>query len=102
MSTVTAPPVDHSRPVRLFDFDGVTAVWGFLVIASLVTFWIGFNPELNPRFIVAGMLLIAFVKAWFVGVYFMETRRASRKLTTAFTVWLAVSSLATLAIVLIG
>lgn len=102
MSAVHTPSLLRPRAVNLLGPDVVTAVWGFLVVASLLTFWIGSSPELNPRIVIAGMLLIAFVKAWFVGVYFMETRKASRKLTRAFTVWLTISSVGTLSIVLAG
>lgn len=102
MSAALNPSVDRTPAIKLLGPDVSTAVWGFLVIASLVTFWLGSSPELNPRSVVAGILFLAFVKAWFVGVYFMETRRAIPALARAFTIWLTVSSVGTLTIVLFG
>jgi hypothetical protein len=58
----------------------VTLVWGALVGATVVSWQLGVDHGLrshaDERLVSAAVLLIAFTKVRFVGLYFMELRRA--------------------------
>lgn len=63
----------------------VTAIWGLLIAATLLSFWLGFDHEPSsdrPRSI--PILVLAFVKVRFVGLYFMELRAAPTMLRALF------------------
>jgi heme/copper-type cytochrome/quinol oxidase subunit 4 len=71
-------------PVR----NRVTAVWALLVGATLLSFWLGTDHGLSSteaRSLV--ILVVAFVKVRFVGLYFMELRTAPLALRTLFEGW---------------
>jgi heme/copper-type cytochrome/quinol oxidase subunit 4 len=71
-------------PVR----DRVTAVWALLVAATLLSFWLGTDHGLSSaeaRTVI--ILVVAFVKVRFVGLYFMELRTAPVALRALFEGW---------------
>lgn len=68
--------------------DRVTAVWALLVGATLLSFWLGTDHGLSSaeaRTLV--ILVVAFVKVRFVGLYFMELRTAPVALRALFEGW---------------
>jgi hypothetical protein len=64
--------------------------WAGLVLATVVSWWLGGRPgSVVPAQVAAGLILVvAYVKIWFVGVEFMELRSAPPWLRRAFTTWL--------------
>jgi heme/copper-type cytochrome/quinol oxidase subunit 4 len=69
---------DISRPSLSALFRGpVTAVWALLVAATALSFWLGTDHGLSSveaRTLL--VMIVAFVKIRFVGLYFMELRDA--------------------------
>jgi len=67
-----------------------TAVWGVLIAATLVSWWMGVHgvSALDDAPGAAGsvIVLIALVKVRFVGLYFMDLRAAPAALRVAFEV----------------
>jgi len=66
----------------------VTAVWALLVGATLLSFWLGTDHGLSSteaRSLI--ILVVAFVKVRFVGLYFMELRTAPVALRALFEGW---------------
>jgi hypothetical protein len=61
-----------------------TAVWLVLIVATLVSWRIGTDRGLHASLATAVVLIVAFVKVRFVGVYFMELRDAPVWLRTVF------------------
>lgn len=80
----TGPPVLRAR---------VTAVWAALVLATLVSFWLGtdhgFSGAEGVRIGTSIVLVIAFVKIRYVGLDFMELRHAPLVLRLVFEAWCA-------------
>lgn len=67
-----------------------TAIWVVLVLASLVSWWLGMNgsgDQLGDRLMIAAVIVIAFLKAYFIGSEFMEVRGAAALLRGLFTGW---------------
>jgi hypothetical protein len=58
----------------------VTAVWGALICATVISWQLGVDHGLrshaDERLVSIGILLIAFTKVRFVGLYFMELKSA--------------------------
>ena len=68
-----------------------TAVWAALVVATLLSWWLGTNHGLNDADAASTLILaIAFLKARFVGAYFMDLRRAPPGLRRLFDGWCVV------------
>ena len=67
----------------------VTAVWLFLVVATLLS-WESARRAGDPRLAASAVLVIAFVKVRFIGLEFMELRTAPLPLRLAFELWLLV------------
>jgi heme/copper-type cytochrome/quinol oxidase subunit 4 len=69
----------------------VTAVWLLLIAATLTSWWLGTDHGVS-EVQTAGVLilLVAFVKVRFVGLYFMELRHAPLPLRLTFESWCAV------------
>jgi heme/copper-type cytochrome/quinol oxidase subunit 4 len=62
-----------------------TAVWLVLVAATLISFWLGTDHGLSSteaRTVL--IMLVAFIKVRFVGLYFMELREAPHLLRGLF------------------
>jgi caa(3)-type oxidase subunit IV len=68
-------------------------VWLFLVIASLLTAWAADGGNLFGRWTVIAVLVIAFMKARGVILYYMEVRCAPWQLRLAFEAWAVVVTL---------
>lgn len=98
----THRPDGTSFPVKLFNRDVFSLLWFVMASASVLTYWLGTDHPLleSARVTAALMLVIAFLKVWVVGNYFMETRHCPRSVRNAFTIWLAFSTLSTIAVVL--
>lgn len=67
----------------------VAAVWVFLVAVTLFSLAMSTSQHISDPGEVTGMLilLLAFVKVWLVGMYFMELRGAPRLLRALFNGW---------------
>ena len=71
------------------------AVWFVLIAATLLSFWLGTDHGLSSveaRSIV--IMLVAFIKIRFVGLYFMELRTAPLPLRALFETYCLVVCLA--------
>jgi Prokaryotic Cytochrome C oxidase subunit IV len=67
-----------------------TAIWLILVAASFLTWWLGTNDsrdQLADRIMIAVVVVIAFLKAYFIGMEFMEVRGAPAVLRGLFAGW---------------
>jgi heme/copper-type cytochrome/quinol oxidase subunit 4 len=63
------------------------AVWVMLIAATFVSWFLGADHGIRDHHVAtAVILLVAFVKVRFVGLYFMELRDAPRRLRTLFEV----------------
>jgi hypothetical protein len=62
----------------------ITAVWLGLIVATLVSWRIGTDHGVHASLATAVVLVVAFVKVRFVGVYFMELRSAPVWLRSVF------------------
>jgi apolipoprotein N-acyltransferase len=70
-----------------------TVVWIGLVLATVITFWLGTDhPFARASVALASSLALAIGigKAAFIGLEFMELRHAPRGLRNAFLAWCAV------------
>lgn len=66
----------------------VSYVWIALVALTLVSWWVGGDHGIaSVRIAGAVVLVVAFVKLRFVGLYFMELRDAPRPMRIAFETW---------------
>jgi hypothetical protein len=54
----------------------ISLIWLVLVVATLISWWIGAGDAANPHLGTAVVLIVAFFKARLVGLYFMELRDA--------------------------
>jgi hypothetical protein len=67
-----------------------TAIWLILILASFLTWWLGTNDsrdQLSDRVMIAAVVVIAFLKAYLVGMEFMEVRGAPAVLRGLLTGW---------------
>jgi caa(3)-type oxidase subunit IV len=68
--------------------DPVAVVWSILVGATLGSWWLGTDHGAGDHVATgAVVLLVAFVKARFIGLYFMELRHAPTLLRVMFEAW---------------
>jgi hypothetical protein len=85
--------------VRLRDLAGprLTATWAGLVIATVVSWWLGaeHGSLVAVRVAVPLTLVVAYVKVWFVGTEFMELRTAPPWLRRTFAGWLSLVGVTT-------
>jgi heme/copper-type cytochrome/quinol oxidase subunit 4 len=97
-SETTLPQCDQSL-LR----DRFTIVWVLLVAATVVSFWVGtehgFSSDTGRALIV---LVIAFVKVRYVGLYFMDLRVAPSVLRGMFEAYCVAVCLAMMAVYLIA
>jgi caa(3)-type oxidase subunit IV len=75
--------------IRTFFPGRIVAMWLLLVVATLITWVIGYRQVVTgaPELSSAIILIIAMVKADLVGRYFMELRDAAAGLRIAFDAW---------------
>ena len=74
-----------------------TAIWVILVLASFLTWWLGMNGsghQLVDRIMIAAVIVIAFFKAYLIGMEFMEVRGAPAVLRGLFTGWVVLFAVA--------
>lgn len=62
----------------------IGAVWIGLIVATLISWRIGTDHGVHASLATAIVLVVAFVKVRFVGMYFMELRHAPAWLRVAF------------------
>lgn len=66
----------------------ITAVWFFLIFATLVSWYLGTDHAIDDADAAgAAVLVVAFVKVRFVGMYFMELRHAPIPLRAIYEGW---------------
>lgn len=66
----------------------VTAIWALLIAMTLVTWWMGTDHGVEDVQVASVLiLLLAFFKVRFVGLYFMELREAPVPLRAIFETW---------------
>jgi hypothetical protein len=75
--------------------------WAGLVAATMVSWWLGagHGSVVPVRIGATLVLLVAYVKVWFVGAEFMELRSAPPWLRWSFRGWLAAVGVTTLVLV---
>ncbi|QTI69059.1 cytochrome C oxidase subunit IV family protein [Gordonia polyisoprenivorans] len=69
----------------------VFIVWVSLVALTCATLWLGIDHPLasvSVRLASSIAILLAFVKAWFIGMDFMEIRDAPAPLKVVFNAWI--------------
>ncbi|MFY9766814.1 MAG: cytochrome C oxidase subunit IV family protein [Mycobacterium sp.] len=74
-----------------------TAIWLILILASFLTWWLGTNDsrdQLSDRVMIAAVVVIAFLKAYLVGMEFMEVRGAPAVLRGLLTGWVGLLAVA--------
>ena len=80
------------RPV----FHPAVLAWALLMLATAVSWWLGSDHGLvgdAAGLAVAIIAVVAFVKVYLVGMYFMELRHAPRVLRLAFNAWVVLTCL---------
>jgi Prokaryotic Cytochrome C oxidase subunit IV len=74
-----------------------TVIWVILILASFLTWWLGTNDsrdQLSDRVMIAAVVVIAFLKAYLVGMEFMEVRGAPAVLRGLLTGWVGLLAVA--------
>jgi Prokaryotic Cytochrome C oxidase subunit IV len=74
-----------------------TAIWMILVLASFLTWWLGTNGaghQVADRVMIAAVIVVAFMKAYLIGMEFMEVRAAPTVLRGLFTGWVVLFAVA--------
>jgi heme/copper-type cytochrome/quinol oxidase subunit 4 len=80
----------------------ISAIWGVLIAATLTSWWLGTDHGVSSKETASVLiLLVAFVKVRFVGLYFMELRHAPLPLRLIFEGWCAVVSTAVIVMYLV-
>lgn len=79
--------------------NAVTWVWLALMAATLLSWALGVRAPVGEQALAtAAVMVIAFVKVRFVGLYFMELRHAPSWLRLAFEAWVVIACAAVLAL----
>jgi heme/copper-type cytochrome/quinol oxidase subunit 4 len=79
----------------------ITAIWGVLIALTLLSWWMGTDHGVDSaRTASVLVLLVAFFKVRFVGLYFMELRSAPLPLRALFEGWCTVVSATVIAMYL--
>lgn len=79
-----------------------TPVWGALVLATALSWWLGTDHGLSAATATVVVLIVAFVKVRFVGLYFMELRHAPLSLRALFEGWCLVVCAVVVGMYLVG
>jgi len=85
-----AARVTVHEPRNLQDLlrNAITVVWLILIAATLFSWWMGTDHGFKNEDLVGSLvLLVAFIKVRFVGLYFMEHRHSPIPLRIIFEVW---------------
>lgn len=86
-SAIPGGAVEPNVPAR------ATAVWIGLVLATLLTFWLGTDHPFATTSVglaASIAIVVGIGKAGFIGLEFMELRHAPRGLRAAFLTWCTV------------
>lgn len=76
--------VSTARPIAI--------VWTVLVIATVVSWSVGAEKGVTPNSLASAVVLVlAYIKVWLVGLYFMELRGAPVALRAIFELWVVLS-----------
>jgi hypothetical protein len=68
--------------------NSITVVWFVLIAATMVSWYLGTDHALDDATLAGSLiLLVAFIKIRFVGLYFMELRHAPIPLRIVFECW---------------
>jgi heme/copper-type cytochrome/quinol oxidase subunit 4 len=62
----------------------ISLVWLLLIAATLVSWRVGTDHELHAHLATTIVVLVAFIKVRFIGLYFMELREAPTPLRLIF------------------
>jgi heme/copper-type cytochrome/quinol oxidase subunit 4 len=62
----------------------ITIVWLVLIAATLISWRVGTDQQLEAHVATTVVVLVAFIKVRFVGLYFMELRQAPLPLRMVF------------------
>ena len=79
-----------AQPRNLADLlkNAITVVWVILILATLTSWWLGTDHGFSNEDLVGSLiLLVAFIKVRFVGLYFMEHRHSPVPLRIVFEGW---------------
>lgn len=68
--------------------DRPTLIWGLLMLATALSWTLGRGPLASDAFAAAGVIAIAFLKARWIGLDFMELRTAPTALRLGFEAWI--------------
>lgn len=91
-------------PLRRLRLDRLVLVWVVLVLATLLTWWLGADHPVvadDGRLAPALALAVAFVKVRLIGRHFMGVRSSPRMLRTLLDVWVVAFGSATVVLVLL-
>ena len=80
----------------------VSLVWAGLMIATLISWKVGSDHGIHPQLATIVVLLVAFLKVRFVGLYFMELREAPLPLRLIFEGYVVVVAAVLIALYLAG
>lgn len=78
-----------TRPAPRATLSALVYVWAGLLVATVLSYWLGTDHVIGsttPTYSVL-IVLVAFVKVRFIGLYFMELRSAPRLLRAAYEAW---------------
>jgi len=87
------------QTMRATIVNSTTAMWLVLIVATLISGWIGEGGM--DRRASSVVLAMAFFKVWIVGIQFMELRSAPRLLCSIFSAW-AFATCGALILILLG
>jgi apolipoprotein N-acyltransferase len=83
-SARVAQPRDLADLLR----NSITVIWFVLIVATLFSWWMGTDHGFKNEDLVGSLvLLVAFIKVRFVGLYFMEHRHSPIPLRIIFEAW---------------
>jgi hypothetical protein len=85
-----ASAVQTTQPRSLADLlrSSITAIWFVLIGATLLSWWLGTDHVIDDASLAGALiLLVAFIKVRFVGLYFMELRHAPIPLRLVWEGW---------------
>lgn len=81
----------------------ITVIWALLIAATGVSWWLGKGGEVSdPDLAGALVLIVAFVKVRFVGMYFMELRHAPLPLKLIYEGWCIAVATTVVTLFLVG
>jgi hypothetical protein len=80
----------------------VVQVWLALALVTCVSWWLGTNHGADHKLAATILMVVAFTKVRFVGMYFMELRHAPLPLKVIFQAWCVIVCAAVLGLYFAG